>query len=100
MTTRIGPIQEDEVKPMLFDFTDEGISGVIVSATVESLNSRGSDPSPQTVPVGQPVIDGLLVRQTVQYQRPKSTYLLRCEATDSAGNVHVVTASLQAQKVA
>lgn len=100
MTTRIGPIQEDEIKPMLFDFTDEGISGVIVSAVVESLNSRGSDPSPQTVPVGQPVIDGLLVRQVVQYQQPRSTYLLRCEATDSAGNVHVVTASLQAQKVA
>lgn len=100
MTTRIGPIQEDEIKPMLFDFTGEGISGVIVSAVVESVNSRGSDPSPETVPVGDPVIDGLFVRQVVRYQRPKSTYLLRCEATDSVGNVHVVTASLRAEKVA
>lgn len=100
MTTRIGPIQEDEVKPMVFDFTNEGISGVIVSAVVEAINYRGKDPSPSTVPVGEPVIDGLLVRQTIQYQVPNSTYLLRCEATDSAGFVHVITASLLAKAVA
>jgi len=100
MTTRIGPIQEDEIKPMLFDFTDEGVTGAIVSAVVESRLSRGSDPSPSTVVVGSPVIDGLTVRQTIRFQEPSATYLLRCEATDSSGFVHVITASLQAKAVA
>lgn len=100
MTTRIGPIQEDEIKTVRFDFTDEGVSGVIASATVEVENSRGSDPSPGTVAQGAPTINGLFVDQRVRYQIPKATYLLRCEAVDSAGLVHVVTASLQAKAVA
>lgn len=100
MTTRIGPIQEDEVKPMSFDFSGEQISGVIVSAVVEVQNVRGKDPSPSTVAVGEPVIDGLFVHQTIRYQIPCATYILRCEATDSAGFVHVVPASLQAKAVA
>lgn len=100
MTSRIGPIQQDEIKPMLFDFSNEDVSGSIVSAVVEARNSRGSDPSPETVPVGSPVIDGLTVIQTIQFQIPNATYLLRCEATDSAGFVHVVTASLQAKAIA
>lgn len=100
MTTRIGPIQEDEIKPMLFDFSNEDVSGSLVSAVVEARNYRGTDPSPETVPVGDPVIDGLTVMQTIQYQVSPVTYLLRCEATDSAGFVHVVTAYLQALAIA
>lgn len=100
MTTRIGPIQEDEIKTVRFDFSDEGVSGAIASAIVEVENYRGKDPSPGTIAQGEPVINGLLVDQKVRFQIPKATYTLRCEATDSAGLVHVVTASLQAKAVA
>lgn len=100
MTTRIGPIQEDEIKTVRFDFSDEGVTGGIVSATVEAENTRGDDPSPSTVVQGAPVIDGVMVYQRVRYQIPKATYLLRCEATDSVGLVHVVTALMQARRVA
>lgn len=100
MTNRIGPIQQDEIKSVVFDFSNEGVSGTLVSADVEAVLSTGTDPSPSTVVSGSATIDGLTVIQSVQYQVPNATYLLRCTATDSAGLVHVVTALMQSKAVA
>lgn len=100
MTTRIGPIQQDEIKSVFFDFSGEGVAGSIASAVVTVENSRGYDPSPATIVQGSPSINGLVVEQSVRYQVPKAVYLLRCEATDTIGRVHVVAASLQSKRVA
>lgn len=100
MTTRIGPIQTGEEKPAAFDFTDEGISGSLVSAVVSIALVSGTDPSPGTVLSGSPSIDGMRVVHKVVYQQPDAVYLLRCTATDSAGFKHTVPAYLPAKAVA
>lgn len=99
MTSRIGPIQEDEVKIVLFDFSNEGVNGTLTTASVECLLSTGADPSPEDLIVGSAAIDGLEVTQEIQYRVPKVTYILRCVANDSSGLTHVVTALLQSKAV-
>lgn len=100
MTSKIGPIQTGEEKPAAFDFSEEGLSGSIVSATVTIALEAGTDPDFADVKVGSPVIDGTSVYQQVAYQVPDAVYLLQCTATDSAGNKHTISAYLAAKAVA
>lgn len=100
MTSKIGPIQTGEEKPALFDFTDEGISGGIVSAVVTVSLEAGTDASPGTVLSGSPIVSGLTVIHKVIYQQPEAVYLLRCVATDNAGFKHTISTYLSAKAVA
>lgn len=100
MTQKIGPIQTGEEKPALFDFTEEGISGSIVSAVVTVALEAGTDASPATVLSGSPSVSGLTVIHKVVYQQPDAVYLLQCTATDSAGFEHTVSAYLSSKAVA
>ncbi len=100
MSTKIGPIQTGEEKPAAFDFTDEEVSGSIVSAVVSVSLKSGTDPSPSTVISGSASISGMRVIQKVVHQVDGAVYLLRCVATDSAGFKHTISAYLPSKAVA
>lgn len=100
MSTKIGPIQTREEKPTGFDFSGEGVSGALSNPLVTISVASGTDPDPDAVLVGEPSIVGLMVVQTVKYQRPRVLYLLQARATDSAGLVHTVSAYLHSREVA
>lgn len=92
MSTKIGPIQTGEEKAVAFDFSDEGVSGSLVSASVTG--------APSGVLVGTASIDGVRVVQKVKYDTPDVTYTLQATATDSAGFKHTVSAYLRSKAVA
>lgn len=100
MSTKIGPIQTREKKPATFDFSDEGVSGTLSSPAVTISVEAGEDADPDAVLVGDPQVSGLMVIQSVKYQKPGVTYLLQCSATDSLGYDHTVSAQLQSRAVA
>ena len=100
MSTKIGPIQTGEEKPVAFDFTDEEVSGSIVSAVVSVSLKSGTDPSPSAVISGSASISGMRVIQKVVYQVDGAVYLLQCVATDSAGFKHTISAYLPSKAVA
>ena len=100
MSSKIGPIQNREKKPATFDFSEEGVSGVLSDPQVTISVESGEDPDPSSVLVGDPQVQGYLVIQSVKYQKPDVMYLLQCTATDSLGNDHTVSAYLQSRFVA
>lgn len=100
MTIQLGPIQPGEEKPALFDFTDEGISGSIVSAVTTVSLASGTDPDFEDVVVGSASISSPYAIQKVKYQVPGAVYLLQCTGTDSAGFKHTISAYLPAKAVA
>jgi hypothetical protein len=100
MTSRIGPIQTGEEKPAAFDFTDEEISGSLVSAVVTVSLAAGTDPDFADVAMGSPTVASPNVIQKVKCQVPGAVYLLQCTATDSGGFKHTISAYLPAKAVA
>lgn len=100
MTTKIGPIQTGEEKPAAFDFTDEEISGSLVSAVVTiSVAGGAEDPDFIDVLVGSPIVTSPRVVQKVAYQVPDVTYLLQCTALDSGGFEHTISAYMPSKAV-
>ena len=97
MTTIIGPIDQAEAKPVYFLFAGE-VGGVnISSASITATLLEGTDANPGGILLGTVTIDNAqkIVSQKVAAPgRSGCRYKLRCTATDSAGNVHVVAAQL------
>jgi hypothetical protein len=93
----IGPIDQQEIKPIYFVFSDE-VSGVnISSATVTASVVSGTDASPAGILTGIISIDNatkIVSQKVAPVGRTGNTYKLRCAATDANGNVHVVAAQL------
>lgn len=94
----IGPLDTAEAKPAYFPFIREiAASTTLVSAEVEVSVISGTDPDPQGMLVGVPLIDNdqKLVQQKVKGEgRNGNTYNIRCIATDSLGNINTVAAIL------
>ncbi len=70
----------------------EGAS--IASATVSIATRAGVDASPAAVLSGAPIISGGAVMHLVRDGIAGTDYDLRCLATDSTGQVHLITAAL------
>lgn len=99
ITPTIGPLDAAETKPAYFLFADELPTGASIStAVVTAQLVTGTDADPGAILQGAVTIDNTakLVSQKLSAPgRAGNSYKLRCSATDSAGNVHVVAAQLQ-----
>lgn len=97
-TINIGPIDAAEVKPAYFLFAGELPTGAtIATATVAVSLVTGTDANPAGILSGAATIDNatkIVSQKIAATGRSGNTYKLRCTATDSAGNVHVVAAQL------
>jgi hypothetical protein len=100
MTPKIGPIQTGEAKIAAFDFSEEGVSGVLSEPMVTVAVVRGNDESPDDLLEGAPSVVGEMVHQKVAYRVPNVRYLLQATAEDSAGMSHTVSAYLWSRPAA
>lgn len=99
MTTLVGPIDVEEVRPVLFDFTGELKTGETLAAVspVEVTVQAGLDPTPANLLSGSAVISGSMVQQLVKGSVNNVFYHLRCVATTSLGSTLVVVANLRVE---
>lgn len=92
------PIKDPEEKKVVtFPFKREVPKGLTIAlASVSATTLSGTDPTPSAVLDSAPQIDNtnLYVLQRVKAGVDGCSYELRATATDSAGGVHVVVASL------
>jgi hypothetical protein len=97
-TPIIGPIDAAELKPAYFLFAGELPTGATIStALVDVAVVTGTDANPAGILSGAVSIDNgtkIVSQKIAANGRAGNTYKLRCTATDSAGNVHVVAAQL------
>lgn len=104
MSTNIGPLDIEEIKPVIFRFSKElrsgdSIAGVVITAELVA----GSDATPAAILVGLPTIDNTnkLVEQLVSAPGlAGNEYLLRAVATATpSGQKHVVAARMAVVKL-
>lgn len=96
---KIGPKDPDEIKTVIFDFTNQLGTASISSAPVTVDVVRGADATPDNLKSGSPVISGALVRQLITGGLLGVSYAIHCIATDSSGQKHKVTAELDIARV-
>ena len=98
MTTSIGPLDKDELKYAIFNFSNElATGGTITTAVVTVELVVGIDASPSGLLSGGVTIDSankLVSQRVAGAGRAGNTYRLRCQATDNSANVHTVAALL------
>lgn len=97
MITPLGPKDPSEIKPVTFDFTNQIGAATIASTTVAVTVIRGTDGNPGNLLSGGAAIAGPLVNQRIKAGISGCNYLITCLATDSAGLVHKIAASLRVQ---
>jgi len=97
MTTVIGPIDIEELRPVFFDFSGELKPGeTLASVTaIEVTTQAGTDPTPANLLNGSPVINGAMVQQMVKPTINSVSYHLRAVAMTSLGSQIVVAANLR-----
>ena len=94
-TPKMSPIDVDDIDVQPFSFIKSMAPGeTIASAVVTCELDDGNDPSPGSVLVGSPTIDGSMVRQTIQGNVADATYHIRCRAVLSSGREIVVAGLL------
>lgn len=91
---RVGPKDPQEIKTIIFDFTNQLGTHTLASATLVVGVSKGTDPSPSAMLSGSPTVSGAYVRQRVVDGVLGVSYKLTCVGTDSAGEKHLVSAEL------
>lgn len=98
-TSVIGPLDTAERKAAYFNFKREiAATTNLISATVEVDLVSGTDPDPQGMVVGTPLIDNtqkLVAQDLIGAGRNGNTYNVRCIGTDNLGHVSVVAALMQ-----
>lgn len=96
---KIGPKDPQEVKLVVFDFTNQLGTHTVASATVTVEVARGTDQGVSAMASGTPQTTGAYVRQLVGGGVLGTSYQLHCLATDSSGQVHKITADLDVLRV-
>lgn len=91
---QIGPKDPQEVKTVIFDFTNQLGANTISTATVAVEILKGTDAAAAAMVSGTLAISGPLVRQKVANGVLGASYKFTCVATDSAGEKHLVAAEL------
>jgi len=98
MTTTVGPIDMTGRRSVWFDFSPELAPGetlIGVDSPIEVGVQAGTDPSPESFVVGDPVIDGSMVKQVVQASVNNISYHLRAHGTTNMGSRPVVPMNLR-----
>lgn len=97
MTTVIGPIDIEEIRPVFFDFSGELKTGETLTsvAPLEVTVQSGTDPTPANLLSGSAVISGAMVQQMVKPTINGVSYHLRAVAATSLGSQLVVAANLR-----
>lgn len=97
-TPTIGPIDAAESKPAYFLFANEVPSNAtIADASVSAALLEGTDANPAGIITGDVTIDNtskVVSQKLTPAGRTGNRYKLRCVATDSLGNIHVVAAEI------
>lgn len=92
----VGPLELDEIKTVVFDFSSEVDDGIVLNTpTVTVTVLDGTDASPSSVKQGVPAINGQYVTQQVKPGVVGVHYKLRCTVLDQNGNKHGVTAHMK-----
>ncbi len=92
---RIGPKDPQEIKTVIFDFTNQIGTNTLNSATVGVSVLSGSDPFPDSICNGSPTVSATpYVRQRVVGGVLGVSYKLTCVATDNTGDKHLVSAEM------
>lgn len=92
----VGPLELDEIKQVVFDFSSEVDDGVVLNTpTVTVTVLEGTDGSPSTVKQGVPTINGQYVLQQVKPGVVGVLYKLRATVLDQNGLKHGMTAHMK-----
>lgn len=96
---KIGPKDPQEIKLVVFDFTNQLGANTIASVVVTVEVVRGTDAGAAAMASGAPATSGAYVRQLIANGVLGVNYALHCVATDSSGQKHKVTAELDVERV-
>ena len=90
----VGPKDPSEVKLLTFDFSNQVGTASLVSAIVTCLPVQGADAQASAVIAGAKAVLDSSVTQLLSAGVVNVAYVLHCTATDTAGLIHRVSASL------
>lgn len=97
MTTVIGPIDIEELRPLFFDFSGELKPGETLATVtaIEVTTQAGTDPTPANLLNGSPVISGAMVEQMIKPVITGVSYHFRAVAMTNLGSQLVVAGNLR-----
>ena len=91
---QVGPKDPQEIKTVIFDFTNQLGGNTIVSTVITVSVLMGVDAAAAGLVSGAAVVSGSLVRQKIANGGLGVEYKISCLLVDSTGQKHLVSAEL------